>query len=251
MFSPEIRKIYFNHAPKYQERIKKQLRDNKYIMDVMSKNKDKMKIDSAATMELCDQDFRERVHRSGATKLYSEKAKQRFYNKFYHLKINEDFVTYCVVPEKKQRMITLSIIRPLRTSRGIVYILHNQSKNLFSFMHSHVVRRYGERFNGTTNLTECLNMLGKELAHVKINSLFELTPIELFKRGMAATPLNIVIGSGILLADGIPQEDCDIHFIRTYVPMSMLNDRQDSLHEDLWNEIMEERKQLKVKVPLL
>ena len=52
VFTKEIRDAWFNHAPKYQERIKKQLKDNKFILDVMFKHKDKIKINDKPIMDL-------------------------------------------------------------------------------------------------------------------------------------------------------------------------------------------------------
>ena len=251
MFTPEIRKIYFGHQPKYRERIKKQLRDHKFIIQTLNKNVDNLSIDSYSIMEKCAGDFKERVYNSGATKLRSVKAIAKFHNKYFHLKIDNDFVTYCVVPDKKGYNVLLSVIRPLKSERGIIYILHSPSNKTISLMHSHVVRRYGERFNGSTNLTECLNMLSKEMIHAKLNGEEEYTMMDLIKRGLVSSPLNIVVGSGILLADEILLQDKIVHFIKTYVPMGMLNNRQDNLHEELWNEIMEERSSRKVKAPFL
>lgn len=251
MFTPEIRKIYFNHQPKYRERIKKQLRDNKFIMDVVFHNKKAFNIDTVSFMNQCNADFKEMIYRSGCTKPNSVNAINRFYNKYYHLKIDSDFVSYCVVPAKKGRTILLGLIRPVKTSRGTVYIVNSVHKDVFFLIHAHAIQRYGQRFNGTTNLTECIRMITKELSHVRLEGCGKNEPMDLLKKGLAASPINVIIGSGILLADEIVTKDYTIHYVKTYVPMSMLTDRQDDLHEELWNEIMEERKNQKLKIPFL
>jgi hypothetical protein len=73
----------------------------------------------------------------------------------------------------------------------------------------------------------------------------------LLKKGFFNYPLDIVIGSGLLLADDVSFSNYNIKYVKTYIPLKMLKERQDNIHEEAWEEILEERKNQKVQLPLI
>lgn len=253
MFTPIIRKTYLNLSPKQKDRVKRQIKDVLFIQEVWKKNSGAMDVDVTKHNHDCYNDFKERVYQSGITKLVSKNSVARFFNKFFHIKIGSDFVTYCAVPGKKGSInIGVTCMRPIKTNRGNLYVIRNENKKHFCLIHSHAIRRYGERYNGSTNLTECINMLLKEMAHAAVRVTTPNDDLEMLKKGYYSPSLNITIGSGMLLADAIwVDNDLRIDYIKTYVPQSMLSNNQDNIHEELWNEIMEFRDKEKVKMPLL
>lgn len=250
MFTKELRQIYYNLPYRLQERVKSQMLDRGFITDVVNKHYSEFNFDGKEIAEKCYDDFYNKIKKSGATKIRSAKAIDKFYNKYNFIKIGDNFCSYCVHPKKKESYLSLFIVKPIKTKRGILYLIRNQGKHVV-LMHSHALRRYGERFNGTTNLTDCLKLLTKEFAHIKRDDREE-SHEALLRKGFASQPIDIVIASGLLLADNIMfNEGLSVDYIKTYIPLKMLNKTQDNLHEVLWNEILQKREEDKIKMPLI
>lgn len=214
----------------------KQLGDFNYIVDLKSITLD----DTKVIRKLVEDDFEKKLKESGATKITSKNFKAKYWNKYHYIKHENHHIMYAMFGKKCEYVI--SHLERIITPRGSLYVF--EVSDWLMLIHHHVFERYEERAGVASNdRLEAIKWVLKELVHAEFVYGDKIE----HHRGFFLKDVSVMMASGVMLGNQIR----NTIFVKTYVPLDMMNEYQDDVHKETWDRIIKDRNKLKRPAPII
>lgn len=204
--------------------------------------------------KICFDDFFKKMKTLKIDKYSSTKCRSLLLDKQFMVKIT-DYKTIYYIPSVSRKGLE---IRPLefmeyKTRMGVLFVLKLPEMQKTLVIHSHLIERYKLRSGIAQSYSEARSWLAKELMVSKsVMDKNDQKPEGCICRGYFYPTSYRVLASGLMLGSSYSSEDGNhsIEYYKTYLPMDMLKQDQDRIHEEVWDRIMEIVKEKRIKIPL-
>lgn len=253
-FTEDMKVEYRKLGEIQKERIKLQIEDWGYLMDVLDANiRDIPQATASDLQRIVGEEHLRRIKDNNIGKATSQKARALIYDKYFYKKTSNGlYLTY--VPTLSRQGVLMSIIalKRISTDRGSLYMGSTSNGN-FIVLHSHIFSRYADRSGVTDELDKAVFWVMKEMFHAKTEMAKKYeTAAHMVADGYACQPMYKCIASGMLLGDLHYIDDKrEMAFYKTYISQDMFKADQDKNHEKAWADIMEDYKKTPKPLPLI